>query len=342
MKGLVKGNPKNFQQNYQGTIINYSIDTGVKGRVIPFVFSPESISDTVSASYSQTTIPGASAPQITYTATGARTVSFSIVLPLDYLPPSSDFKNFEDYLNAFRALVYPKYTNSGKVESPHCKLTTTNIEIDGVCTNCGIDYRTDRIAGDGSMSATVSLSFLEVIDNVGKIDAKFIANSKVNVLGKTNMTVITSNYDNISTNTHVDTSDSSYCNIALLGGSNINISSPTLDLREIFNNGIWVDPGINYNRKDKYTVKKFYLGYNGSPATFTDIQIKFENNMLVGKYVCNGTTRNLESSPFNVSFDSPVGKTVTYGILYVPVYDANKYDVDHSKIRYLNVTKVVK
>ena len=71
MKGLVKGNPTGFRSNFVCTIVNYSIDEGNKGRLIPIVFSPESLSDTISANFTQTTIPGASAPQITYTATGA-------------------------------------------------------------------------------------------------------------------------------------------------------------------------------------------------------------------------------------------------------------------------------
>ena len=163
MKGLVKGVPKHFQSNFVGSITNFAIDTGVKGRVIPFVFSPESLTDTVQASFTQQAIPGSSGPQVTYSSTGARTVSFSLNLPLDYLPPNSLFEDFEDYLNAFRALVYPRYSAAGgKVESPHCKLVMSNIDIDGVCQNCSIEYKTDRYANDGSMSASVSLSFLEV------------------------------------------------------------------------------------------------------------------------------------------------------------------------------------
>ena len=35
MKGLVKGNPTGFRSNFVCTIVNYSIDEGNKGRVIP-------------------------------------------------------------------------------------------------------------------------------------------------------------------------------------------------------------------------------------------------------------------------------------------------------------------
>jgi hypothetical protein len=339
MKGLVKGIPKGFQQNLVGSITNFAIDTGTKGRVIPIVFSPSSLSDSVQASFTQTTIPGASAPQVTYTATGARTVSLSLELPLDYLPPSSDYTDFEDYLNAFRALVYPKYaTSGGKVESPHCKLVTSNIEIDGVCTQCSIEYRTDRFANDGSMSAEISLSFLEVLDNVKNVDAKWIANSKVKVLGTTTMTLQTSNSDSFINSSTSSVTQDDKCTITLLGNTNMNVSNNTFSILDAQKSGKFVDPGYTYTRKDKYTIKRFCGYTEDSTASISDIVINSSSGS--GTCVCNGKSRSLNSGLINGDSYSGID-TITYFLIYIPVYDGNNYEVNSSKIRYVHLTKVV-
>ena len=76
---------------------NKNIPAGSKGRRIPLLFSPSSISDGISASFNQESIPGGSAPVITYSSTGARTVSIDFFVPIDYLPPNTDFNNTEEY-----------------------------------------------------------------------------------------------------------------------------------------------------------------------------------------------------------------------------------------------------
>ena len=340
MRGLVKGNPRSFQSNFVGSITNYAIDTGVKGRVIPFVFSPTGLTDSVSANFNQTTIPGGSAPQITYTNTGARQVSFSLELPLDYLPPNSAYTDFEDYLNAFRALVYPKYTSGGgRVQSPHCKLVTSNIEIDGVCTNCSIEYKTDRYALDGSMSATVSLSFLEVIDNVGAVDAKWIANSKVKVLGKTNMSVGTTSSGNInSSNGGSISTDTSRCYVSITGPRNQTIELPVGDgIKAAIEKGIWKDQGCTITNAGKYSIKRLY-GFTGeSTASVSGIIV---SNSGSHTCICNGRKINLQAGPFNTSELPYVGQICTYFVIYIPMYDGNKYEVDSAEVRYINV-KVV-
>jgi len=335
VKGLVKGNPSKFQQNFSGLITNYAIDSGVKGRLIPFSFSPDGLSDSVNASYRQTTIPGASAPQITYSATGARTVSLSLNLPLDYLPPNSPYTNFEDYLNAFRALTYPRYSLSGgKVSSPHCQLLLPNIVLDGVCTQCGIEYKVDRVANDGSMSASISLSFMEVIDYIGQVDARWIANSKINVLGNTTLTNQSS-----GTGTYTPVSNNSAsnekCNITLLGNKNIRITSKYTSLKDIMAVGQFVDPGITMTRTDKYTVRSFY-GCAASPLnSVTNIVLDGK----AGKYRCNCNDREttLYPSPFATNILVAPGSTLVYFIIYVPMYDGNKFDVDSKQIRYIHV-----
>lgn len=328
MRGLVKGIPNYFQQNFTGTIINYAIDAGVKGRVIPIVFSPESLSDSVGASYTQTNIPGASAPQITYSSTGARKVSFSITLPLDYLPPNSAYTNFEDYLNSFRALVYPKYTSTGIIESPHCKLTTSNLEIDGVCDSCNIEYKTDRFANDGSMAANIGLSFIEVLDNVKDTDARWIANSKVNILKNTIVSTGNSR-DNFIENSTVSNKDDGRCYVTMAGQSTYTITNfETGSLSQLISKGKFVDQGVSYTRQDKYTIKKLY-GYiiDSDTATISDI------NVINNKYtaIINGKEQTLSTQVPNP--DVWVNQCATYFIIYIPVYDGNKYETSSALVR---------
>lgn len=339
MRGLVKGTPRSFQSNFSGSITNYAIDSGVKGHLIPLVFSPSGLTDTVQASFHQETIPGASAPQITYTATGARQVSFSLELPLDYLPPNSDYNDFEEYLNAFRALVYPKYSASGgKVESPHCKLVTSNIELDGVCQNCTIEYKVDRYANDGSMAASISLSFLEVLDNVKDVDAKWIANSKVKVLGNTNMSVSSSNQD--SSNFNINTTGSNRndkCYFTLLGNLSNSVSHNNASIKSVINAGKWKDPGYAITNTNKYTIKCFYGSDVADSCSVSDIKIE---SLSSSTCVCNGKTVTLYSEPTDTTYLIAIGTVVTYFILYVPVYDGNKYEVSSCKIRQVHI-KVV-
>ena len=337
MKGLVKGNPKGIQSNFVGSITNYAIDTGVKGRYIPFNFSPTALSDSVQANFTQTAIPGSSAPQITYSSTGARQVSFSIDIPLDYLPPNSVYEDIEDYLNAFRALTYPKYSSAGsKVESPHCKLVTSNLEIDGVCTSCSIEYKTDRYASDGSMAASVSLSFLEVLDNVKDVDAKWIANSKIKILGSTNMTTQTSNGDDFLNSYGSTSSLDKECNITLLGSANVSLTDKNCGLKDMINNGRWTDPGYIVTNSSTYTVKCFY-GYSAKFPSVSNITI---NGYGTNTCICNGAKTTLSSGPVNSTYLLATGQSAYYFIIYVPLYDGNKYVVDKCRIRTVSVRMV--
>jgi len=338
MKGLVKGNPKSFQSNFSGSITNYAIDAGIKGHIIPFVFSPSSLSDTVQASFHQQTIPGASAPQVTYTATGARQVSFSIELPLDYLPPNSDFTDFEDYLNAFRALVYPKYSLSGgRVESPHCRLLTSNIELDGVCSNCGIEYKTDRYANDGSMSAIISLSFMEIINDVRNIDAKWIANSKVKVLRNTRTSGQSYSGSSSANINSITTSRDDKCYFTLIGSTNVNISNNSGSIEAAISSGLWKESGYAISNTNKYTIKAFYGSDLATSVSIGDIKI---SNTGTSTCACNSKKVNLYSQPTDTNYLLYKGAIVTYFVVYVPVYDGNKYEVDSSKIRQIHI-KVV-
>ena len=149
-----KGKPRymgTHSDSFECYIENTSLEAGSKGAKIPLLFSPNSLSDNLAASFNQQAIPGGSAPVITYSGTGARTVSMDFFVPLDYLPPNTDFENTEEYLNAFRALVYPRYIGS-VVTPPSCILHLTNIVVEGVCTQCNINYKPDQKYGnDGAL-----------------------------------------------------------------------------------------------------------------------------------------------------------------------------------------------
>lgn len=251
--GIHKGNPSTATK-YGGYIINTNIAEGKKGHEIPFLFSPDSLSDNVSASYSQNSLPGSSAPQITYTNTGARQVSLSLHVSMDYLPAGSLYNNIEEYLNAFRALVYPEYSNSGIITSPNCILSLSNIYLTGVCTSCGIEYNTNKFGQLGELSANVSLSFTEVLSS--KTSSSTVA-GRVTVLGNyasipKNLTTYINN-DTYSSSNDVDASNlkstikfdtsSIYDNKLTMNGNSTYIYSiPTLKN--------FKDPGATCSRKE--------------------------------------------------------------------------------------------
>ena len=86
-----KGTPKSVSKNtltLSGAIYNNNVSG--RGHYIPLTFSPTGLSDSVSASYTQTSIVGGAAPRITYSGTGARQLSLSLQVPMDYLPASGD------------------------------------------------------------------------------------------------------------------------------------------------------------------------------------------------------------------------------------------------------------
>ena len=339
--GLVKGIPRGINQLFMCTIINFSIPSELKGHTIPIMYSPTSLSDSIQASFTSTAIPGGSAPQITYANTGARVVSFSFDLPLEYIPPSTQYEDLEDYLNAFRALVYPKYSEAGnKVESPHCKFTSSNIEIDGVCTQCSIEYKVDRFANDGSMAASVSLSFMENLLNISNYDATFVANSLTRVLKNTVVTTQETTVDDTITEiNNDDNNNDSRCNIALKGKSNINTTViggyPVGFTYSLIGDKVWVDQGYNWNHRDIYSILVLYGYTNGPTAVITDIQVKSNGTYSC---LCNGKKEDLSKN--DVKFYIKANEIVTAVVIYIPYYDVNKYEVSSSKIRYIHIKGV--
>ena len=159
---------KSQSRLFSSYIINKKIPEGTTGRLIPILWSPDSASESINASFEQTNIPGRSGPIVTYSYTGARTVSVSFFVSNDYCP--TGYSSITSYINAIKALEYPSY-NGNITVSPSCSLHIPGIDIDGVCTSVSVEYKTDRYTRDGKSSASVSLSFIEVMDAIkGTID----------------------------------------------------------------------------------------------------------------------------------------------------------------------------
>lgn len=158
-------NKKNVSNQFSAYILNYTLSSSSVGYRIPLLWSPTSMSESISATFDQQAIGGRSAPIITYSNTGARQVSLAFTVTSDYIPASGSFTSLDQYIRALKALVYPSYSGS-IVNSPNCLLHLPNLEINGVCSSVNIDYKTDRYTRDGKTAAEISLTFIEVLDTV--------------------------------------------------------------------------------------------------------------------------------------------------------------------------------
>ena len=154
---------KSNHGTFTSYIINKTLPSNHQGYKIPILWTPESLSETVSSSYDQQNIPGRSAPVISYSYTGARQVSISFTVTADYLPVG--FKSVKSYVDAIKALEYPSYS-SNIVTAPNASLHLLNLEINGVCSTVSIEYKMDRFTQDRGMSASVSLTFIEVQETI--------------------------------------------------------------------------------------------------------------------------------------------------------------------------------
>lgn len=122
---------------FKSYIINLATDTWV-----PLPVLPESVTESVSASWSPTSIPGRSASYYTYAGTNNRTLSFSFTLHRDLLSELStgsyDFNNIPNYL---KSLCYPEYSSS-LVRPPVCILKLADvIKMRGICTSVTVTHQ---------------------------------------------------------------------------------------------------------------------------------------------------------------------------------------------------------
>lgn len=131
---------------------------------------PDSITDTMSSTYTQTNALGRSAPVFTYTNSGPRSVQISLVLHRDAMDDinmdnfSTSFKEGEDYVDslirALQSISLPKYTLTNNiVEPPIVAVRFGNeIFIRGIVDSAiGLTYEKPILAND--KYARVSLNF---------------------------------------------------------------------------------------------------------------------------------------------------------------------------------------
>ena len=326
-----KAYPRYMASRFEGGITNHRVSG--KGNYIPIVFSPSNLSDTVAASFSQTAIPGGSAPVVTYSSTGARQLSLSLDIPLDYLPPNSEYNNTEEYLNAFRALVYPSYGGNGAVYAPYCTVSLTNITLTGACTNVSIDYKTDRFSEQGEMAASVSLSFIEVLDKA--LGAIHIAQKPTGLknMRTTNVVVPTIVTREVPSRTTLGEQ------MTLNGAKEVSYVSGTgySQIGDTNRNEYTViDPGVN-NKNSEVSVVTYFV----QTSKWDDLELWIPGNLSIN---ADGTLRN-EKIPNVVTYRNQQPQFTFEGekqyliIIYVPYKNLTGYDTANSVIRYITVNR---
>ena len=126
------------QDNHASRWIGY-IKNHLTGTTIPFVCMPKSLSESLSASFAQQSIVGASIPRIVYSSTSAKTISLTLEnLNASYLPEG--FSSLIQYVRAFQALVYPTYS-ANIVNSPDLTLVLGDRSMSCVCTSVNVAWR---------------------------------------------------------------------------------------------------------------------------------------------------------------------------------------------------------
>mgnify|MGYP007069960792 CR=1 FL=1 len=130
------------------------------GKTLELVTAPQSLTENISASYTQQDVPGGSRPLINYASTGARKVSMSLKLTDELMPPGY---NISKYVQELKSMVYPKYENEA-VTSPKQQLTVGNLSIFGGCESVGVNWDSYYVRGV-MIRCTVDLSFIEFRDS---------------------------------------------------------------------------------------------------------------------------------------------------------------------------------
>jgi hypothetical protein len=135
---------------------------------------PEDVTDTMSASFSQTNILGRSAPIFTYGGSGPRVVSFTMKLHRDmlndvnitnktFLGKTIDAEEtINELINITEASVLPKYTDATKAVNPPIISVRIgkDIYIKGVCTQTSHTFY-GPIRNEHYLQCDISLSIQE-------------------------------------------------------------------------------------------------------------------------------------------------------------------------------------
>lgn len=136
---------------------------------------PETISDSMSSTFTPTNALGRSAPVYTYSNSGPRTVQIELKLHRDMMDDvnigvsNAQIKTGEDYIDslvrALQAIAVPKYNLSNKaVEPPLVALRLANeVFIKGIVTsNIGITYKLPLLSNGKYAQIALSLQVTEV------------------------------------------------------------------------------------------------------------------------------------------------------------------------------------
>ena len=133
------------------------IINNLTGKEIIFPVMPESISESVTSTFTQQDIIGASIPKIVYSHTSAETMNLSLTnLTEDYLVQG--YKNLDEYVRTIKSLAYPEYS-SGIVRSPDLTLFLGNRAINCVCNSVGVSWG-NTVKNGGILSCSIDLSFI--------------------------------------------------------------------------------------------------------------------------------------------------------------------------------------
>lgn len=149
------------------------LDEGLKFWRLPC--TPETISDSMTSTFNETSALGRSAPVFTYSKSGPRTVQVSLHLHRDMMDAlnvgssNTDLKYGEDYIDnlikALQSITLPKYNVSNKaVEPPLVALRLSNeVFIKGVVNGAiGLEYKLPILSNGKYAQVSLQLTISEV------------------------------------------------------------------------------------------------------------------------------------------------------------------------------------
>lgn len=155
-----------------------STSSKIENGVLPLPTIPEVVAESIALNTQEQAIIARSAPIISYSSTGARSISFTFAVADDYMPTkglNGAQYSIVEYIDAIKSLVYPRYTTS-EVISPQCVLKIGNIKMKGILTSVSVNWKgplSNIILGGSFTRADVTLQFREVSNTVrGAIDIK--------------------------------------------------------------------------------------------------------------------------------------------------------------------------
>lgn len=330
-------NKKNVSNQFSAYILNYTLSSSSVGYRIPLLWSPTSISESVSATFDQQAIGGRSAPIITYSNTGARQVSLAFTVTSDYIPASGSFTSLDQYIRALKALVYPSYSGS-IVNSPNCLLHLPNLEINGVCSSVNIDYKTDRYTRDGRTAAEISLTFIEVLDTV---------KGSINIINNSNYVATNEDYEEY-TDDYEDYSSATSIHLTLTGeglsqsspytNSNIIRYSTNNDRNNLEVTSIYTDESFAQYLTSQYTktddvarVRIDITDKGGNVVAYTENSDWNE--------IFYGLQRNNDAYVAALE-NGGMSRYVTFSVMYTPFDSHGQTFTNSVRKRYINVSRV--